>query len=85
MYVCMYVCGCYSEKKSPVRTFEAPAMFAYHHVNAFEDEDAGEIVVDITGYDTPDIATSAHAFAYIPNMLDREKRKEQVKDGRCYR
>ena len=68
-----------------MRKFEAPAMFAYHHVNAFEDNEAGQIVLDITGYDTPDIATSAHAFAYIHNMLDRAAREKQVKDGRCYR
>ena len=75
----------YSEKKGPVRTFEAPAMFAYHHVNAYEDNEAGQIVVDITGYDNADIATSKHAFAYIHNMLDSAEREKQVKDGRCYR
>ena len=45
--------------KGPVAVFEAPAMFAYHHINAYEEvvrDEAGaettHIVMDISGYDT---------------------------------
>ena len=73
--------------RPPVCTLEAPPMFSYHHVNAFEEEYQGQrqIVVDVSGYDTPDIATSQHAFVYLPNMKDPALRAKQVHDARCYR
>ena len=69
---------------SPIRRFKAPPLFAYHHINAYENEN-DDIVFDVTGYDTPDIINGENAFAYIPNILDPSKRQKQARDGRTYR
>ena len=81
-------------RKGPVATFEAPPMFAYHHVNAYEiatlnaDGSEGngvEIVLDVSGYDTPDIVNGEHPFALISNVKDPALRKKQTRDARWYR
>ena len=69
---------------SPIRKFKAPPLFAYHHINAYENED-NYIIFDVTGYETPDIINGENAFAKIPNILDPAKRKKQARDGRTYR
>jgi len=80
--------------RNPIASFEAPPMFAYHHVNAYEeatvssDNDSNtnvHIVLDVTGYDTPAIANGKHGFAYISNVKDPKKRLKQECDGTCYR
>jgi carotenoid cleavage dioxygenase-like enzyme len=69
---------------SPVQVFEAPPMFLYHHVNAYEEEplsgstDVTRVVLDVTGYDRPDMLNGPHGFAYIENMKHRDQREQQV-------
>lgn len=73
---------------TPIRTFEAPPVFSYHHVNAYEEILSGgttQVVVDLTGYSTPEIINGEHAFAYINNMRDPALRVKQARDGQCYR
>lgn len=41
------------ETGAHVRTLRAPAFFAFHHVNAYDDGD--DVVVDLVGYDDADI------------------------------
>lgn len=36
------------------------AVFAFHHVNAWEDEESGELVVDLAAYDDPTIVDELH-------------------------
>ena len=74
----------------PVATYEGPAQFAYHHVNAFVrlSSDAGndELVVDLTAYNTPDIISGEGAFAYIPVVRDPSlRRKIMSRAGETYR
>lgn len=74
----------------PIVKFEAPPMFAYHHVNAYTERSDSEtgvdtVVIDITGYQSPGIINGAHGFAYISNMRDPEKRKKQERDGQLFR
>lgn len=59
-------------------------MFAYHHVNAFEDI-RNDIVMDITGYLSAGIANGAHGYALISNMQSQTTRSKQERDGNCYR
>ena len=73
---------------SPIASFEAPPMFAYHHINAYESKDIhgnGQLIVDVSGYQRPDIVNSEFAFALIHNMIDPTLRKKQVRDARYYR
>jgi beta,beta-carotene 9',10'-dioxygenase len=37
-----------------VGTWEGPALFAFHHINAFVDDD-GAVVLDLAGYEDPEI------------------------------
>jgi Retinal pigment epithelial membrane protein len=81
-----------SKNRQPLAVFEAPPMFAYHHINAYEDPRAKgtgtgdvDIVVDFSGYDTLDIANGDHCFALIHNIEDPELRKLQCRDARQYR
>lgn len=74
----------------PIASFEAPTLFAYHHINAYESYDSQnsedfEIIFDVTGYESADIINGEHGFAYIDNVIDPERRKLQVRDGTCYR
>jgi carotenoid cleavage dioxygenase-like enzyme len=71
----------------PLYTYDASPLFAYHHINAYEctKDQKTSIVFDVTGYDSPDIISGQHAFAYIPNMYDIEKRVKQARDGQTYR
>lgn len=73
---------------APIRSFEAPPMFSYHHLNAYEEIVIGgtsQIVLDLTGYSTPEIVNGDHAFAYIHNMRDPQLRAKQARDGQCFR
>lgn len=67
-----------------VYEFETDAIWAYHHVNAFETLD-NEIVVDINGYKNADIVTAENGFAYLDNIKDESKRSNQCRDGNWYR
>jgi beta,beta-carotene 9',10'-dioxygenase len=73
-----------SEKLKPIAEFEAPPIFAYHHINCYEDFNSN-IIVDITGYDNGDIVVGKYAFLYLENVLNSETRKYQERDGLCYR
>ena len=66
-----------------VYQFQTSPMWAYHHINAFEKDNT--IVVDVNGYETPDIVTADNGFAYIQNVKDRNKRINQVRDGNWFR
>lgn len=68
-----------TESKGPIAEFEAPPIFAYHHVNAYREGEG--FVVDVTGYSSPGIINGDHGFAYIPNMRDPALRVRQEKDG----
>lgn len=77
-----------ASSKAPIASFEAPPLFAYHHINAYEDvtdDGNSQIVMDVTGYDTPEIISGPHAFAYIHNVKNATKRRLQARDGSCYR
>lgn len=61
-------------------TWRAPACWAYHVVNAYNE--GGQITVDLNAYPSPEIVSSAHGFAYLPNMKGGEKTlAKQVRDG----
>jgi carotenoid cleavage dioxygenase-like enzyme len=84
-------------KTPPVATFEAPPMFSYHHINAYEENsrdassgsssDGGQktIVVDVCGYDTAKIVNGDHAYLFLENMRDPARRKLQERDGNVIR
>ena len=89
-----------SEDRKPLAVFEAPPMFAYHHINAYEDKRAAgtgtgtgtgtgggevDVIVDFSGYETLDIANGDHGFALIHNIADPELRKLQCRDAKQYR
>ena len=72
----------------PVAVFEAPPMFAYHHINAYEDTNsAGDtsIVVDFSGYESLEVANGEHGFALLHNVKDANMRKLQCRDAQQYR
>ena len=76
------------DKGKPVAVFEAPPMFAYHHINAYEDTDsAGDasIVLDFCGYESLEIANGDHGFALLHNVMDPSMRKLQCRDAKQYR
>jgi len=52
------------ERKPQV--WRAPACWAYHVINAFEEQ--GTLTLDLNAYREPSIVTGAHGFAYLPNM-----------------
>ena len=63
-------------------------MFAYHHINAYESKDKdgnGQLIVDVSGYQRPDLVNSEFAFALIHNMIDPKLRRQQTRDARYYR
>lgn len=84
-------------KLSPIKVFEAPPMFLYHYINCYELNDSmttgatgvsgasGDIVVDVTGYNSSDFISGQHAYAYLSNLLDPELRLKQERDGEIYR
>jgi Retinal pigment epithelial membrane protein len=79
-----------SSDGAPAAVFEAPPMFAYHFINAYEEPSSTgngkfDIVVDFAGYDTLDILKGDHAYALLSNIMDPELRKLQARDGRHYR
>ena len=49
-------------------------------INCFED-DHGGITLDMNAYREPGIVTGDHAFAYLENMRDPERRNRQERDG----
>ena len=68
---------------APVATFTAPAIFSYHHINAYEQK--GSVVLDVSGYSDAAIVNGPHAFAYLDNCKDAETRRKQARDGRWMR
>ena len=68
----------------PLATFDAPAMFSYHHINAFESA-KGDIVMDVSGYRDPAIINGQHGFAYLANVKSAELRKKQERDAKWMR
>ena len=72
---------------APISTFDAPALFAYHHINAFEREESGKrfVVFDVSGYDSPAIANGANGFAYLDNVKDPVRRQLQERDAKWFR
>jgi|MDTB01.2.fsa_nt_gb torulene dioxygenase len=75
---------------SPIATFEGPAQFAYHHVNAFvrpgNADGKEELVLDLTAYNTPDIISGEGAFAYIPVVRNPAlRRRVMSRAGETYR
>ena len=73
--------NCIGQK--PLYEFESQALFAYHHINAYEEDK--KIIMDVTAYENNAIASGEHAFLYISNVGDEALRKKQEKDGRWYR
>jgi beta,beta-carotene 9',10'-dioxygenase len=76
----------------PVQTFESPAFWCYHHVNAYEetvvqdDGDDGDrnvtrLVLDLLAYDTPDITDGL----YTDNMKTEQARLQQQREGTIWR
>ena len=63
--------------------YKTEAMWAYHHINAFEKDNT--ITIDVNGYENADIVTSENGFLYIPNAIDQIKRKNAVRDGNWFR
>lgn len=72
------------ERSEPVAEYSAPAMFAYHHINAF-DTPAGDIVFDVSGYTSPGIVNGDHLFALLPNVKDPVQRRLQERDAKWFR
>lgn len=72
---------------APISTFHAPALFAYHHINAFEKDESGQqfVVFDVSGYDSPAIVNGANGFAYLDNVKDPVRRQLQERDAKWYR
>jgi carotenoid cleavage dioxygenase-like enzyme len=90
----IYVIDTSGASQEPLAEFNAPPLFAYHHINAFvarEDEEDGSggqgdtVVVDVVGYESPDIVNGDHAYCFISNMRDPELWKKQTRDGFIYR
>ena len=79
----IYVFDKNGTKQGPLYEFDAPPLFAYHHINAFEKEN--KIIMDVTAYENNAIASGEHAFLYISNVDDKNQRKKQEKDGRWCR
>lgn len=69
--------------KLPLASYESAPLWAYHHVNAYEE--GTEVVMDVCAYSTPGIVSGQHAFLYIPNILDREKLAKQERAGIVHR
>jgi beta,beta-carotene 9',10'-dioxygenase len=74
----------------PVQTFESPAFWCYHHVNAYEetvaqdgDGDCNEtrLVLDLLAYETPDITNGL----YMDNMKTEQARLQQQREGTIWR
>ena len=63
--------------------YNTKAMWAYHHINAFEEDNT--ITIDVNGYENADIVTAENGFLYIPNAVDPVKRKNAVRDGNWFR
>lgn len=63
--------------------FETQAFFAYHHVNAFEDND--NIVLDMLAYESASMANGAHGFLYLGNMESVQLRNKQERESNVWR
>eukprot|EP01038_Epipyxis_sp_PR26KG_P006544 gene6544-8991_t len=71
-------------KLDPIAYYESIPALAYHHVNAFID-DQKNIVFDVTGYTTPDIVNSPGGFMHIPFVKNAELRGKAARAGNCHR
>ena len=70
----------------PIASFETPAFFAYHHVNAYEDStNHTTIVLDILAYETASMINGPHAFLYMANMMTEQGRNHQERDATVWR
>ena len=68
------------ERKPQV--WRAPACWAYHVINAFEEQ--GTLTLDLNAYREPSIVTGAHGFAYLPNMRGGPQAlAKQERDAGC--
>jgi beta,beta-carotene 9',10'-dioxygenase len=67
----------------PVRTFEAPPCWSYHHVNAFEV--GSDVILDLIAYEDASITNGPHAYLYMENMETAENRAKQAKEGTLWR
>jgi beta,beta-carotene 9',10'-dioxygenase len=73
---------------APIAMYEAPGIFAYHHINAQENVDnegCHTISVDVIGYRTPAIVNGENGFAYVERMRDPETRKLVEHEGEFIR
>lgn len=71
---------------APIASYEGPPQFAYHHVNAFIDDETNQLVLDLSAYNTPDIISGEGAFAYIDVVTDAtRRRKVMAKAAETYR
>jgi beta,beta-carotene 9',10'-dioxygenase len=67
----------------PVRSFEAPPCWSYHHVNAFEV--GSDVILDLIAYEGAEITNGPHAYLYMENMKTAENRVKQAKEGTVWR
>jgi len=72
-------------EEEPIRTYLAPPMFAYHHVNAFEDGSSGNVVLDLLAYSDASNLNSPNGYLYMDNMKTQERRLKQVQEGQVWR
>lgn len=68
----------------PLATYEAPPLFSYHHINAYEDSD-GSIVMDLCGYPDAQVLSATGGFGYIGTLQDPEARQKLKVDATIYR
>ena len=81
----LYVFDLDSTDSQPIASYIAPPLWAYHHINCYYVEKDKSLVLDVSGYDKPDIVNGEHGFALIPNMRDKAKRGKQTAAAECYR
>jgi len=72
-------------EEKPVQIFEAPPCWAYHHVNAFEDDSNNNLILDLVAYETAAITNGPHAYLYADNMKTEETRAKQEREGTVWR
>ena len=68
---------------SSVRTIESDPLFAFHHVNAFEDR--GDLVLDLAAYDDASIITQLQAGDLLDSQVafpSPELRRLRISGGR---
>jgi beta,beta-carotene 9',10'-dioxygenase len=71
------------DESNPVRSFEAPACWAYHHVNAYED--GTTVNLDMIAYEDGSMSNGPHGYLYMDNMKTEENRMKQAPEGSVWR